>query len=111
MLGTDTDYTCPNSFVYGGSYMDIHHSDTSYPLDDVVGEKSIGPGSDSDSETNGDEPVLAQSVVDLKGVHQILGEDLISFRRIASQENVSHILTEQDRFEIDLIYGATSVRV
>lgn len=81
--------------------MEIHHFDVFYPLNDVVAEESDNCLSDGDSETNGQEPIHAHTKFDLNSVPQMLEEDLTSFKPTAEQENVSHILTEQETKEID----------
>lgn len=53
----DTHDADLDPFFYSGSYMDVHHSDASCPLDDVVIEVLDGLGSYGDNETDDEEPL------------------------------------------------------
>lgn len=67
-----------------------------------VDSYSAGPntfsngGGNGNSEMDSEEPVLAQTDVDLNWVRQLPEEDLTLFERIACQENVTYVLTEQE---------------
>lgn len=47
-------------------------------------------------ETNGKEPIHGRSEVDLNRVPLLLGKDITQFEWAATQENVNHILIEQE---------------
>lgn len=74
----------PGAFFYDGSYMDVHHSDASCPPNGVVAEMLVHQKSNGDSETDGEEPVLAQSDANLNRVPQLLGQDLTPFEQSTS---------------------------
>lgn len=65
--------------------MDIHHSDVSYPPNNILAEALDDPVGDGNSDTNGAEPVHDQSEVNLNNVLHMLGEDLTPYERTAGQ--------------------------